>query len=109
MPLPDKWKNFFVGRVVTHPENADLQGVVKFASSTRIGQTEPQGLPGSAISTAFCIEWTDGTSEVMEDTEVAKIATDEFVREEWVLERILKLQEVSYCKEFACHICLRHC
>lgn len=95
MPLPAKWRRFFVGRKVIHPTKKKLNGVVKYATSTRLGQSNPQGLPGAAIISAFYIEWTDGTSEVMEDTEVAKIATDEFAKEDWVLDTVLKLQEVS--------------
>ena len=95
MPLPAKWRRFFVGRKVIHPTNKKLNGVVKYTASTRIGQVQPRGLPGSAISSSFYVEWSDGTHEIMEDTEVAKIATDEFVREDWVLDQILKLQDVS--------------
>jgi hypothetical protein len=95
MPLPVKWQRFFMGRKVTHPNKSDLEGVVKYAASTRLGQNNSE--QGEAIATAFCVEWSDGTSQVMEDKDVAAIATDEFVKEDWVLDRILKLQEV--CKE----------
>ena len=94
MPLPKKWQRFFIGRKVTHPNRSEVEGVIKYASSIRLGQKDPQGFSGEAITTSFCVEWSDGTSGVMEDTEVAKIATDEFVKEDWVLNRILKLQEV---------------
>jgi hypothetical protein len=95
MPLPKKWRRFFIGRKVRHPNRSDLEGVVKFASSTRMGQKNSQGVvPGEGITSSFCVEWADGTSQVMEDKDVAAIATDEFVKEDWVLDRILKLQEV---------------
>jgi hypothetical protein len=87
-----KWQRFFLGRKVTHPNRSDLEGVVKYASSTRMGQ-KIHG-QGETITTSFCVEWSDGTSQVMEDKNVATIATDEFVKEDWVIDRILKLQEV---------------
>jgi hypothetical protein len=96
MPLPKKWQRFFIGRKVNHPNKSDLEGVVKYAASTRLGKKSSEGtVPGEAITTPFCVEWADGTSQVMEGKDVAAIATDEFVKEDWVLDRILKLQEVS--------------
>lgn len=94
MPLPVKWQRFFVGRKVTHPIKTDLEGVVKYAASTRMGQK----IPGQeeSITTSFCVEWSDGTSQVMEDEDVVAIVTDEFVKEDWVLDRILKLQECGW-------------
>jgi len=92
MPLPKKWQRFFLGRKVTHPNKSDLEGVVKYASSTRIGQ-KIYG-QGEIITTSFCVEWSDGTSQVLEEKDVAAIATDQFVKEDWVKDRILKLQEV---------------
>lgn len=44
-------------------------------------------------SAALCQQVIE--TEVLKDSEVAKIATPEFVKEAWVLTDILRLQQVS--------------
>jgi hypothetical protein len=95
--LPSQWQSFFVGRRVRHPDLPGVSGVVKYAHCTRVGEQDAERIAalGVSIRTAFAVDWDDGSREVMEDSEVAKVATDEFVKEEWVMEKILALQAVS--------------
>lgn len=97
MEIPPPYDEFLIGRIVEHPEEEGLMGFVKYAPSIRIGEhdAEVEAEEGIQISYKFLVKWDDGTEEDMEDDDVQKIATQEFIKEEWVSERILALQEVS--------------
>ena len=96
MEIPAKWKRFFVGRVIAHPERAGERGVVKWAAVTRLGQTDPAVIErnGAPISARFAVHWADGSVTELEDFEVEAAATQEFAYEEWVLPKIRALQQV---------------
>ena len=93
--LPDHYSAVYVGRIV---KRDGVNGVVKYAEVTRLGRQQDADRVarlGVAISSAYLVEWADGSCEVIEDSDLAAIATPQFAQKEWVLEKILALQAVS--------------
>lgn len=93
MPLPEKWKHSYIGRKVIHPRTPGITGVVKYARIMRHSIPDG-GATECRLSLAFSVEWSDGTTEVVDDAGVASIATDEFVDQPWMLKAVLDIQKV---------------
>lgn len=97
--LPAPWNELYTGREVKRTSNGrTIKGRVRHYAlgGLTMGHHHPASLDkfGLSMEDKFLVEWEDGRKEALCREELAQLATQRFVDEEWVLPVVRYLQKV---------------